>query len=180
MSCVAEDLKSGRQQDVEDAVRALGSYEGDAEEMAEALYHLIWSTPVFKRQVALIDLIVAHVGRPLHAALLGLVLRRFDKIKSDRHDKFFYFFERSLWLLRFEEILALQSSPLLEHACRCIVRARPGDWDDRVFLAFLATCPPWLCEVFGGLRIPEETVRPFLLGELRPANRQAMYGLFSK
>lgn len=147
--------------------------------LAERLYDIVWSAPTFGRQVALIDTIVEKVEAPARAALLNIVIERFDKIKSDRRDKFFYLFERSLGFLSFREILGLRCVPLLEHACSCIVKSRPDDWDDQLFLEFMVACPPWLCETFGDLRIPEKTVRPFLLRNLHPAKRQAMYRLFS-
>ncbi|KAI5170362.1 hypothetical protein PAEPH01_1369 [Pancytospora epiphaga] len=166
-------------EEVKEGIIEIQKYNGpNIESIVDGLYYLIWSTPGFKQQVFLVDFIIEHLGKDIHRLLFAFIISRFNKIKADRRDKFYYFIERSLGLLSFKEILEISDDDVLEHICRCLNKSKPADWDDVIFLEFIATCKPWLCKMFQDIIIDERTVRPYLVRHMGRENRDAMYRFF--
>lgn len=151
---------------------------GCVDQLVDALYYLIWSTPVFKKQVALVDAILNDCGESVHRQLVSLVIERFPEIRTDRRDKFYYLISKSFHLITFTEMLAFADTGLLEYSCTYINNCKPADWDDILFLEFFVSCPAWLCDIFSSVRIAEPIVRPYFERNMPAANRKALYKLF--
>ncbi|KAI4292618.1 hypothetical protein PAPHI01_1892 [Pancytospora philotis] len=186
MEAVLRGLRTDEPEQIESAIRQMSGVvrtqnnESAMEQLTEELFDLIWRTPTFKKQVALIDSILENCGLPAQQRLLSLVLARFASIRSDRKDKFYYFIDRSIHLLSFADLLGAEDSGLLLFFCKHLNKNRPADWDDGLFLEFLARSQPWVCELFDEVRVPEAAVRPLLNRNLPIENRRALYGLFRK
>lgn len=147
----------------------------------EALFVLIWETPSFKKQVCLIDEIVRIIDEETERELLLHVINKFETINGDRRDKFYYFMSKSLRLLNFKEILSIKNTDVLDCCCRYLRNNRCIDWDDSLFVEFLAYCKPWLCRHFRDIAVEEGKVRIVLSDDkISQVNREALYRLFSK
>lgn len=143
------------------------------------LYYLLWETPNFRVQQQLVDRVLDRIGSNTAKCLLGHIIDVFSKIEVDRRDKFFYYINRTLHLMSFKEILTIKDLSVLEYACRILNERRCDDWNDALFVEFMAYCKPWICSQFKNVRVPEHVVREVLeRGDINNQNRSALYNLF--
>lgn len=181
--CFARGAENNTQEAVQQALHTIKETREikttEREDLVSALFYLILTTPGFRKQVALINDILDSTGSDVQIALLDYAIAHFHAVKSDRKDKFFYLMDRCFSLLSFKELLAIKDLEVLEHACKFINNNKPSDWDDALFLGFLAGCQPWLCARFDNIRVGEELVRPILKRKgIAEENRRALLGLF--
>lgn len=143
------------------------------------IYYLIWSTPVFKIQVGLINSILENSSKGFHALLLHHVVLNFHKISTDRKDKFFYFLKKAFTVMSFSYILNIQNLEVLGFLLEQIKSKDIfQDWSDILFIDFISNCKPFLLESIQDIKIDENLVRPNLDKAKNPKNRDALYKLF--
>jgi hypothetical protein len=154
--------------------------EHDYSVLVPPTFHLIWTTPSFKKQVALIDSILDSTAEPFHRLLLSHVIKNFGAIPTDRKDKFYYLVKKTFHTLSFAEIIAIEDLEVQEYVWKIIDtdRAVVVDWSDELFLRFLSSAKPFIAATINNIRIEEEKVREYIDLPIHSKNREALYRLF--
>lgn len=144
------------------------------------VFYLIWTTPTFKRQVALVDTILDSTDEAFHILLLRHVIRNFKTVSTDRKDKFYYLIRETFGKLSFAEIIGIDDLEVQEYVWGMINRDRTAvkDWDDEMFLGFLSKAKPFIAEVIDNIRIEKEKVEKYIDLANHSKNREALYRLF--
>lgn len=143
-----------------------------------AIFYLIWSTPIFKVQVELIDRILSNSPRSFHALLFDYICSNFNSISTDRKDKFFYFLKKVFSTMSLSYILGIENVEVLGFLLLKIEKSMFNDWSDALFLEFVANCKPFILENIQNIKIDEKAVRLCLKEVTNPKNREALYKLF--
>ncbi len=80
----------------------------------ENIFYKIYSTPNFKNQMKLIDTILEN--KEIHLDLFKYTISKFDKIESDRKDKFYYLICKIIELnesITLDQIVMINSTTLM-------------------------------------------------------------------
>lgn len=168
-------------EDTEEALAQLRNCpEHDYHTMVPPTFYLIWATPSFKKQVALVDSILGSTPEPFHTLLLHYVIKHFGAISTDRKDKFYYLIKKTFHKLSFQEITEIQDLEVQEYVWKIIDsdRSTVNDWDDELFLRFLSSAKPFIAAIFKNIRIEEQKVKRYIDLPVSPKNREALYRLF--
>lgn len=144
------------------------------------VFYLIWTTPIFKRQIALVDTILDSTDEVFHILLLRHVIRNFRTVSTDRKDKFYYLIKRTFSKLSFRDIIEIDDLEVLEYVWGIIDKDRSvvKDWDDEMFLSFLSSVKPFIAETIYNIRIEKEKVEKYIDLAHHSKNREALYRLF--
>lgn len=148
--------------------------------LTEAVFFIILNTPNYKKQVALIDVIVSCSSQKFKLMLLNYTISNFWALSTDRKDKFYYLIGRTFNILGFRDILGINDLEIQEfiwsriNADRSIIK----DWDDDLFLEFLIGCKPFVASLISKIKIPRNKVQKYIDLPMNPKNRATLYGLF--
>ncbi|KAM0679826.1 hypothetical protein GINT2_001998 [Glugoides intestinalis] len=152
------------------------------EEAIQEAFYLIWNTPNFKRQCALIDTIFSETTTEFHFLLLNHVIVNFNNIATDRRDKFFYLIKKALFLAPIDYLLAIKSSAVMVYILKFINDENKkyiDGWNDRQFVEYIAKCKSFLLECIDltSLTIDKGVIQEFIERSINQKNREALYKL---
>lgn len=162
----------------------LSAYKDNQEEFLQSfipgIFFIIFSTPNYKRQVLLIDSILASCNDDLKIRLLNHIISNFNSIPFDRKDKFYYFLGCTFFLLEFRKIVEIEDLEVQNFIWKKINEDRKviRDWEDSVFLNFISTCKPFIAKCINNIKISETLVREYIEKDIHPINREILYSLF--
>lgn len=145
--------------------------------LVDKIYSVIFVTPNFKKQVALIDRILSESPKPFHRNLLNSVILNFKNIPSDRKDKFFYLIKKTLNLMPFEYILKIEDKEVQCYIWKNVITEKLADWDDRMFIEFVMKSEAYLVGCIGKFKIEKTLVEEYLEKDMGVKQREYLYSL---
>lgn len=151
------------------------------EEIRE-IYYRIWNTPNFKKQKALVDEILQEIPVEFQNLLLHHVIVNFDKIETDRKDKFYYLIKKIIQdneQTTLEYILNIKSTDALGYILTIINEENKkiiSKWDDKLFIEFISKCKPlFLPMISEDFKFEEEVLKKYIEMPIDQLNREKLY-----
>jgi hypothetical protein len=148
-----------------------------------SVYYLIWSTPVFKNQVKLIDFLMSNTPAQFHNFLFQFLVLKFSEISTDRKDKFFYFFKKFLFsensFFKFVDFLSIENEEIFIFLLSQIKTKKIfNDWSDVLFVNFVGKSKAFLIEkIDENIKIDQAIIRKELESVKNTKNRDILIKL---